>query len=82
MPVPARAMISSLYAKNEATYGTAETLAGADLSLGSMTLSTYVALGFTDTGQSGSVSYRLCACADTAASAQFGAGATLQLTEY
>jgi len=43
---------------------------------------TTVALGFTDTGQSGSVSYRLCACADTAASAQFGAGATLQLTEY
>lgn len=40
------------------------------------------ALAYTDTGQSGSVTYRLCFCADTAASCQAGTGAALLLTEY
>lgn len=39
------------------------------------------AIAFTDTGQSGSVTYRLCACADTGSNIEADNG-TLMLTEY
>lgn len=63
------------------TAGSPTTLVTADSELTSNQNIT-AAIAYTDTGQSGSVTYRLCFCADTAASCQAGANAALLLTEY
>lgn len=39
-------------------------------------------VGYTDTGQSGSVTYRICACSNSTGTVQSPAGVSLHLTEY
>lgn len=66
---------SSCTASSPVTLVTADTEATANQNM-------TAAIAATDTGQSGSVTYRLCLCSDTAASAQANTGAALLLTEY